>query len=337
MKRLREPISPTPGLIAATWYYQDVALGHDAAAEIRFGESYVLRYDDDRGSPRTDFSKRFAGRENLVNLYAMASRQADLLSEFLCLYRVVEAADGSNGTSFLTARLADVPSHSFGTLRVIRPRSSRGWVNAFTVYRRRARRHLDFLQEGGAGHLESPGLFDKGRGIAPATHPLERGSPFAEAGDAVPAGHSVILRVREPLLRERAGIGEARAVVQDIDEVCVGACHIIDTVRPPPDLQGVAQVSDAAVQVAKVVDRRSERVECMALDLGRTNSPGDRDRLFADGLRLLPEGLDHQDLAEAGRDPRSRQGRGVRRHEPDRLPAGLQGCEPLAGIPQVAA
>jgi hypothetical protein len=191
MKRLPAPISPTPGLIAATWYYEDVALGHDAAAEIRFGESYVLRYDDDRGSPRTDFSKRFAGRENLVTLYAMASRQADLLSEFLCLYRVVEAADGSNGTSFLTARLADVPSHSFGTLRVIRPRSSRGWVNAFTVYRRRARRHLGFLQKGGITSDEQVAryLYNLRNALAHGKHgPLvgDYGSQLGEVAAALP-------------------------------------------------------------------------------------------------------------------------------------------------------
>lgn len=191
LQRLPEPISPTPGLIAATWYYQDVALGYDAAAEIRFGESYVLRYDDERGSPGTNFSQRFAGRENLVNLYAMASRQSDLLAEFLCLYRVVEAADGSNGTTFLTAHLADVSSHPFGTLRVIRPRSSRGWVNAFTVYRRRARRLLRHLQKVGISSDEQVAryLYNVRNALAHGKHdPLvgDYGSQLGEVAAALP-------------------------------------------------------------------------------------------------------------------------------------------------------
>jgi hypothetical protein len=31
-------------------------------------------------------------------MYAIAARQADLLAEYLCLYRVLEGADGQNGT-----------------------------------------------------------------------------------------------------------------------------------------------------------------------------------------------------------------------------------------------
>ena len=74
----------------------------------------------------------------------------------------------------------------------------------------------------------------------------------------------------------------------------------------------------------------------MALDLGSANAPSDSDGLFTDRLRLLPERLDHQDLAEPGRDPRPGHGWRLRRYQPDRLPAGLEGSEPVSSTPQVA-
>jgi hypothetical protein len=190
-KRLPEPISPTPRAISATWYYEDVGNAYSAAAEIRFGESYVLRYDDERGAPGTDYTQRFAGRENLVALYAMASRQADLLSEFLCLYRVIEAADGTNGLKFLTAHLRDFASFEFGMLRVIRPRSLRGWGNAFTVYRRRARQHLKHLEASGISSDEQVAryLYDLRNSLAHGKHGTlvsDYGSQVGEVAAALP-------------------------------------------------------------------------------------------------------------------------------------------------------
>jgi hypothetical protein len=41
VRRLPEPISPTPGPMSSTWYYEDVGSAYAAEAEIRFGASYV--------------------------------------------------------------------------------------------------------------------------------------------------------------------------------------------------------------------------------------------------------------------------------------------------------
>jgi hypothetical protein len=189
--RLPEPISPTGGLLSSTWYYEDLGNAYGAAANIRFGESYVLRYDGERGSPRTNFPDRFEGRENLVALYAMASRQADLLSEFLCLYRVVEAADGRNGLTFLTRHIRDLASFDFGTLRVIRPGSPRGWVNGFTVYRRRARQLLRHLAASGIASDEQVAryLYRLRNALAHGKHGTlvsDYGSQLAEVAAALP-------------------------------------------------------------------------------------------------------------------------------------------------------
>lgn len=149
------PVIPIPGLTAPDWYFRDLARAFEAAAEIRFGASYSVRYDSDEDrAPGTDFSSRFAGREDLVSLYAMASRQADPMSEFLCLYRVLEAADGATGTTFATAHLDDLNDRDFGVLPVIPHGQPGDWRNAFEVYRRRARQKLRRLRVGMSANSE---------------------------------------------------------------------------------------------------------------------------------------------------------------------------------------
>lgn len=101
------------------YYWQSVNTAYGAAAELRFTSSYVIRYDYENTSPSTDFRSRFSGRTELVSLYAMAARQADLLSEYLCLYRILEAADGTNGKRFCASSLPALKTADFGTLLVV--------------------------------------------------------------------------------------------------------------------------------------------------------------------------------------------------------------------------
>src|SRR5690606_9777270 len=99
---------PVAGRALAVDYWDSLSIAYTATAELRFGESYVLRYNEEPDAPGLDFAQRFAGREEAVSLYAMAARQADVLAEYLCLYRVLEYADGQNGRSFAAAELPDL-------------------------------------------------------------------------------------------------------------------------------------------------------------------------------------------------------------------------------------
>lgn len=138
-----EPIRRLPEGMPDVWYFDNLTRAFEAAADARFGDSYCLRYHDaDAAAPGTDFEQRFAGRQQLVSLYAMATRQADVLSEYLCLYRVLEAADGGNGMSYVTAHTSQLESHDFGELWVIAPLDPNERTNAFDVYQRRARAEL---------------------------------------------------------------------------------------------------------------------------------------------------------------------------------------------------
>lgn len=145
-----EPIHPLPGGDSAHWYFDNLGTAFLAAAEARFGDSYCLRYDDeDRSAPGTDFTRRFAGREHQLALYAMAARQADILTEYLCLYRVLEAADGTNGMEFASEQLGAILTRDFGTLRIIPHGRPDAATNAFEVYKERAARHIEALRRRG--------------------------------------------------------------------------------------------------------------------------------------------------------------------------------------------
>lgn len=131
-------------------YWQSLNAAYAAAAELRFNGSYVIRYESDDPAPDTNFARRFSGREQLVSMYAMAARQADLLSGYLCLYRILEAADTvhpRNGTFYAQETLPRLADRDFGILRVI----GEPWdgyeeaINAFGVYKDRAVEELTNL------------------------------------------------------------------------------------------------------------------------------------------------------------------------------------------------
>lgn len=135
-----EPVQPL-GSTLSILYWQSLSIAYGAAAEMRFNGSYVIRYGRNDPAPDTNFARRFGGREELVSMYAMAARQADLLSEYLCLYRILEAADMRNGTYFAAETLPRLADHEFGMLRVIGPHLGDDYesaTNAFTVYKDRA-------------------------------------------------------------------------------------------------------------------------------------------------------------------------------------------------------
>lgn len=142
-----QPVEPLDGPLV-TWYWDALQTTYGAAAELRFNASYVIRYESDFPDPGTNFSERFSGREVLVSLYAMAARQADILAEYLCLYRILEAVDGGNGTDFASAELSNLLESDFGLLRVVHDIRLNGgslWTSVFDLYKHRSRVELSRL------------------------------------------------------------------------------------------------------------------------------------------------------------------------------------------------
>jgi hypothetical protein len=136
------------------WYWQSLAQAYGAVADLRFANSYVLRYDGEDGDPGTRFQERFAGKEELVGLYAMAARQADVLAEYLCLYRVLEAADGRNGKVFISGAVQSLASQDFGELWVIGgDLTFESAENAFATYQTRALQEIAALRQQGVADV----------------------------------------------------------------------------------------------------------------------------------------------------------------------------------------
>lgn len=125
-------------------YYNEVEAALGAASEIRLGDAHLsLRYPE--RPTLTKFTTRFASVEAALGLYAMATRQVEILAEYLCLYRVLERAKNDNGVSYVARHLKDLHTHDFGTLWAHRYRARRG-RNVFEIYRRRALNRLGELR-----------------------------------------------------------------------------------------------------------------------------------------------------------------------------------------------
>lgn len=176
--------------LTALSYWDSLNESHDTAARIRFGGSYVIRYGLPHApGPSTDFAERFKGREDRVGMYAMAARQPDCLSEYLCLYRLLEAADRLNGKTFAAQALPEMNSHDFGVLPVIGIDGKyRNAVNAFEVYKTRATEELDRLKS--EGRKDVPAYLYRIRNSLAhgktETLSTGRGDSFARAVRALP-------------------------------------------------------------------------------------------------------------------------------------------------------
>lgn len=131
------PLVPSPGRADETLYYQSLGTALSQAVDIRLGlHGLVMRYDEDDAPLLTRFEERFADRSEVLGLYAMATRQVDVLSEYLCLYRVLEAPGHDDGKPFVASHLSQLETYDFGSLAASEfPGSS---VDVFDIYRRRA-------------------------------------------------------------------------------------------------------------------------------------------------------------------------------------------------------
>lgn len=160
-----QPIEPYTGPLV-TFYWESLQFAHATAADLRFGSSYAIRYECDSTDPGTNFRDRFRGRETRLAMYAMAARQADLLAEYLCLYRILEDADlalkppgNGNGTAFAACTLPTLLDRDFGELGVVSDDmaedGSLRWINAFEIYKDRAEAELDRLRAEGVDDVSA--------------------------------------------------------------------------------------------------------------------------------------------------------------------------------------
>lgn len=139
------PLVPSPGRTDEMSYYGSLGAALSQAVDIRLGlHGLEMRYDEDHATTLTRFEERFTDRSEMLGLYAMATRQVDVLSEYLCLYRVLEAPGRNNGKPFIATHLSLLETHDFGILTASAfPGST---VDVFDIYRHRALDRLGVLR-----------------------------------------------------------------------------------------------------------------------------------------------------------------------------------------------
>lgn len=131
------PLLPVNDEHRAEWYWSAVNEALGAAVEFALGAGILrLRYYSDEPTLSTDFSTRFDGKEEMLSVYAMASRQTDALSAFLNFYRILESSDRSDGTTAVSRLVPLLGAHHFGDLPVETP--SYEWIDGFERYRSKA-------------------------------------------------------------------------------------------------------------------------------------------------------------------------------------------------------
>jgi len=139
-------------------YRDELAAGLESVNVLRFGPFFSVRFryqgpvllPATTGQPaaRLKYSSKYRRAEKEIHLYSLGLKQLDPLSEYLCYYRVLESASGSNGKRWLEDNLDRLPSTRFGMLPLSRVRpGSRRRTNLFTILRRRAVPHLRKLQK----------------------------------------------------------------------------------------------------------------------------------------------------------------------------------------------
>lgn len=130
-------------------YSDALVAAAEAAVDVRFTDALDFRYPEKVSL--TEFSHRFSGRAEPLAMYGMALRQVDLLTEYFCLYRICEWADGNNGVSFINDNVDAIATHDFGELRMnyLTLSSEVSSLNVFETYRERAVGRLEVLRTSG--------------------------------------------------------------------------------------------------------------------------------------------------------------------------------------------
>lgn len=205
-----QPVTPLPKEATAL-YWDAVQQSLSAVADLRFNtfHSFRLRYLDENDKLSSDFSKRFSGYSR-VRLYAMAARQVDVLSEYMCLYRLLEASDGKNGKDFAKKAIGKIPNYDFGELLVVdKPAldpDDHACTSVFETYRDRAQ-------------VEIARLTNEGINIPLHLYDLRNGLAHGKTGTISSVGQTEFQQVVSalPILKLAARISVEETEMQGSD------------------------------------------------------------------------------------------------------------------------
>jgi hypothetical protein len=185
MRRTIDPLFPwLPAQEETLGYYASVEDMMGSASELRLGDVLLgLRYRERPALLR--FNPRFAGVEEALGLYTMATRQVEVLSEYLCLYRVLEWAKKDDGIRYAERHMNTLITHDYGELWGYERGGGLRRRNIFKMYAARCRKRLRELgAQGRSDHEIAVHLYAIRNSLAhgKSKFTLDRAANVAEIG-----------------------------------------------------------------------------------------------------------------------------------------------------------
>ncbi|MDG4474924.1 methylamine utilization protein MauJ [Thiovibrio frasassiensis] len=145
-----KPIKKNKYITKDTSYYDtNIQNVFDAITDIKFNGNILFLWEESYlKAVNINLHSKYRSVLKEIQLYSMALKQVDPLTEFLCYYRVIESVSGNNGKTWIRNNLGDSIQFDYGFVEIIEsytlnPPSRRR--NLFTAYKTRARRRIAHL------------------------------------------------------------------------------------------------------------------------------------------------------------------------------------------------
>lgn len=152
-KALQKPAIVTNRKFINEYYYNCLNMIYKSMSDIKLGPVYVnFRWPGYKDSVDLQYSAKYGKVSKEISLYAMALRQIDPLTEYLCYYRIIESVTNSNGKDWIRNNIEFIKEFNFGYVEievekaVIEITQKDNPTNLFSIYKRRALKRIKELK-----------------------------------------------------------------------------------------------------------------------------------------------------------------------------------------------
>jgi len=131
------------------FFIDDLLIILEQIWQLRYGPySFILfKTYNSKNQINLNYSQKYNKVSNELILYSSSLRQADFLSEYLCLYRVIESVSKSNGKVWIENALDRVLNYSFDKITIASEESVFTKKNLISIFKRRYSARLKHLKK----------------------------------------------------------------------------------------------------------------------------------------------------------------------------------------------
>lgn len=159
-------------------YYRTVEEIYSCLVDLRLNGYVWFKWIDAFGTNfNFDLHSYYKAARKEIQLYSMALKQSDPLTEFLCYYRIIESISENNGKAWISENINRIRDFDFGFIQFEKvtenPQGVMRRKNLFSYYRRRALNKIKQLNaDSTIGSIECYLYNDLRCGIAHGNHHL---------------------------------------------------------------------------------------------------------------------------------------------------------------------